>query len=65
MFRPHVLNIRSSKLRYTASGTISTVGGGTLHNMGKVVHEKSTYRCEDTRGCIIQFSPTDDAHIVL
>ena len=24
-----------------------------------------TCRCEDTRGCVIQFSPTDDEHIVL
>jgi len=60
-----VLNIRSSKLRYTASGTILSVDGGPLHNMGKVVHEKSTYRCEDTSGCRIQFSPPDDGHMVL
>ena len=24
-----------------------------------------TYRCDDTRGCIIQFWPPDDEHIVL
>ena len=65
MFRAHVLNMSSSNLHYTASGTISPVSGVTFHNMGTVVHEKSTYMCEDTRGCILQFSPPDDVHIVL
>jgi len=29
------------------------------------VHRTATYRCDDTRGCIIQFWPPDDEHIVL
>jgi len=29
------------------------------------VHGTTTYRCDDTRCCIIQFWPTDDEHIVL
>ena len=29
------------------------------------VHWTATYRCDDTRCCIIQFSPPDDEHIVL
>jgi hypothetical protein len=27
------------------------------------VHETATYRCDDTRGCIIQFWPPDDEHM--
>ena len=29
------------------------------------VHRTATYMCDDTRGCIIQFSPPDDEHMVL
>jgi len=29
------------------------------------VHRKATYRCDDTRCCIIQFWPPDDEHMVL
>jgi len=36
------------KIAYTASGIITPIGG-------RLVHEKATYRCDDTRGCIIQF----------
>jgi len=51
-----VLIIRRSKLYYTASGIITPVGGhpGT-----------ATYRCDDTRCCIVQFRPPDDENIVL
>ena len=31
----------------------------------KPVHGTATYRCDDTRGCIIQFWPPDDEHMVL
>ena len=27
------------------------------------VHETATYRCDDTRGCVMQFWPPDDEHI--
>ena len=27
------------------------------------VHGTTTYRCDDTRDCIIQFSPPDDEHM--
>ena len=27
------------------------------------VHETATYRCDDTRGCVMQFSPPDDEHM--
>ena len=52
MFRAHVLIIRRSKLYYTASGIITPIGGYT-----------TTYRCDDTRGYIIQFLPPDDEHM--
>ena len=29
------------------------------------VHGMATYSCDDTRGCIIQFCPPDDEHMVL
>ena len=50
-----VLIVRRSKFYYTASGIITPVGGRLVH----------TYRCDDTRCCIIQFLPPDDEHIVL
>ena len=56
MFRAHVLIIRRSKLYYTASGIITLIGG--LH-----VHETATYRCDDTRGCVIQFWPPEDEYM--
>jgi len=44
MFRAHVLIIRRSKLHYTASGIIT-----------RLVHQTATYRCDHTRGCVMQF----------
>jgi len=43
-----VLIIRRLKLYYTASSIITPVGGRPVHGM-------ATYRCDDTRCCIIQF----------
>jgi len=55
MFRAHVLIVRRTKLNYTASG-ISPV-----HRLREdSVHGTATYRCDDTRDCIIQFCPPDD-----
>jgi hypothetical protein len=31
----------------------------------KIVHGTAIYRCDDTRGCIIQFWPPDDEYMVL
>jgi len=41
---------------YTASGIITPIGG-------RLVHETATYRCDDTRGCVMQFWPPDDEHM--
>jgi len=30
-----------------------------------LVHETATYMCDDTRGCVMQFWPPDDEHMVL
>jgi len=30
---------------------------------GLVVHQTATYRCDDTRGCVMQFLPPDDEHM--
>ena len=60
MFRAHVLIIRRSKLHYTASGIIISVGGIPVPMLrdGTV-----TYRCDDNRCCIIQFWSPDDEHM--
>ena len=36
------------KLYYTVSGIITPTGGSPVHGT-------ATYRCDDTRGCIVQF----------
>ena len=50
MFKEHVLIVRRSKLYYTASGIMPL---GLV--LSQPVHRTATYRCDDTRGCIIQF----------
>ena len=30
---------------------------------GRPVHRTATYRCDDTRGCVVQFWPPDDEHL--
>ena len=45
-FEHHVLIVRRSKLYYTASVIITPLGG-------RPVHGTATYKCDDTRGCII------------
>ena len=53
----HVLIVRS-KLYYTASGIITPIGGRPVHRLkvlSQPVHRTATYRCDDTRGYIVQF----------
>ena len=57
MFRAHVLIIRKSRLHYTASGIITPIGGLLVHRL------REDYRCDDTRGCVMQFWPPDDEHM--
>ena len=61
-FEHHVLIVRRSKLYYTASGIITPIGGHPLHRLRDGT---ATYRCDDTRGCIVQFWPLDEEHMVL
>jgi len=49
-FKHHVPITRRSKLYYIASGIITPIGGCPVHRM-------TTYRSDDTRGCVIQFWP--------
>jgi len=58
-----VLIIRRSKLFYTASGIITPVGGCPVHRLRE--DSLNLCRCDDSRGCVIQFWPPDDEHIVL
>ena len=54
----HVLIVRRSKLYYIASGIITPIGGCPVHRLREdfqPVHGTATYRCDDTRGCIVQF----------
>ena len=41
---------------YTVSGIITPIGG-------RPVHRTATYKCDDTRGCIVQFWPPDDEQL--
>ena len=31
--------------------------------LSQPVHQTATYRCDDTRGCVMQFLPPDDEHM--
>jgi len=31
--------------------------------LSQPVHETTTYRCNDTRGCVMQFQPPDNEHM--
>jgi len=53
-------------LHYTASGIVTPVGGLLVHRLredSQPVHETATYRCDDTRGCVMQFWPPEDEHM--
>ena len=67
MFRAHVLIVKGAKLYYTVSGIITPIGGSPVHSpvLSQFVHGTATYRCDDTRDCIIQFCPPYDEHICL
>ena len=76
MFRAQVLIVRRSKLYYKVSGIVTPIGGRPVHrlreetgipsgSLSQPVHRTATYRCDDTRGCIIQFWPPDDEHMML
>ena len=68
-FEHCVLIITRSKLYYTASGIITPIGGRPVHRLregfSQAVHRTATYRCDDTRCCIIQFLSPDNENIVL
>ena len=59
MFRAHLLIVRRAKLYYTVSGIITLIGGRPVHRL-RGRDGTATYRCDDTRDCIIQFCPPDD-----
>ena len=59
-FEHHVLVVRRSKLYYTVSGIITLCrwpSGAQVERglVGMHSNRTATYRCDDTRGCIIQF----------
>ena len=59
-----MLIVRRAKLYYTVSGNITPIGGRPVHRLKEdSVHGTATYRCDDTRDCIIQFCPPDDEHM--
>ena len=65
MFRAHVLIVRRTKFYYTLSDVITPIDGRPVHNPSRaqIVHGTATYKCNDTRDCIIQFCPPDDEHM--
>ena len=67
-FEHYVVIVRRSKLYYTASGTITPIGGRPMHRMredstSQPMHGKATYRCDGTRCCTVQFWSPDDEHM--
>ena len=56
-----MLIVRRAKLYYTVSGIITPVGGHPMHRLRE--DRMATYRCDDTRDCIIQFCPPDNEHL--
>ena len=63
-FEHYVLIVRMPKLYYTASGIITPACGRPVQRvLSQPVHGTATYRCDDTRGCIVQFWPHDDKHM--
>jgi len=50
---------------YTASGIITPVGGRPVHRLREDCDRTATYKCDDTRCCIIHFRHPGDEHIVL
>ena len=57
-FEHHVLTVRRSNLYYATSGIITLIGGRPMHKLredSQPVHGTATYKCDDTRGCVIQF----------
>jgi len=61
-FEHHLLIVSRSELYYTASGIIKPICGRPVTS--QPVHRTATYRCDDARGCTIQFWPPDNEHMV-
>ena len=57
-----MLIVKMAKLYYTVFGIITLIGGRPVHRL-QSVHRTATYRCDDTRDCIIQFCLRDDDHM--
>ena len=62
MFRAHVLIVRRAKIvlysLWYQIAQIETGLEGILPVLSQSVHGTATYRCDDTRDCIIQFLPS-------
>ena len=58
MFRAQVLIVRRAKIVRIIQSLVSSHSVG-----GRPVHGTATYRCDDTRDCIVQFWPPDDEHL--
>jgi len=55
-FEHYVLIIRRSKLYYTASGIVTSVGGRPVHRLREdLCTGRPPTECDDTRCCVIQF----------
>ena len=44
-------------------GVVSVLQAEACNTTLAQVHESATYRCDDTRGCVMQFWPPDDEHM--
>jgi len=59
MFRALCAHHQKVKMYYTAFGIVIPVGGRPVHRLkedfSQPAHRTATYRCDDTRCCIVQF----------
>ena len=48
---------------YIVQPLVSSHSVGGCPVLSQPVHRTATYRCDDTRGCVMQFWPPDDEHM--
>jgi len=63
--QPFYLSLYLTNLMHKICFTISFISYLYMFRPHVLVHETATYRCDDTRGCVMQCWPPYDQHMVL
>jgi hypothetical protein len=63
MYSKHVEAWNKVIIKFSASSWWILIKKYIERVLSQSVHGTATYRCDDTRGCIIQFWPLDDEHM--